>query len=120
MHTSQIGSKPDKRGAGSKNESWYPGPRAAASHPSDLPASPPPVFTVEESAVIRAFASGKSDKQVCAELRMPLQSFYRLMRDLKEKTGACDRIALIVWAVRHGPSRDKRESDRDYKWRRPA
>jgi hypothetical protein len=48
---------------------------------------------------MRAFAVGKSDKQIRMELRIPLQSFYRLLRDLRDKTGTCDRIGLLEWAM---------------------
>lgn len=61
---------------------------------------PTPSFTDEETIVMRSFAAGKSDKQICHELRMPLPSFQRLVRDLRGKTGACDRVSLLVWALR--------------------
>jgi DNA-binding NarL/FixJ family response regulator len=59
-----------------------------------------PTFTVEESIVMRAFAAGKSDKQVRIELRIPLQLFHRLLRNLMEKTQTSDGIGLHVWALR--------------------
>ena len=77
-------------------------------------------FTVEESIVMRAFASGKSDKQVCIELRIPLQAFHRLLRNLMEKTGARDRIGIQVWALRKNQCADSRGLERNYKWTRPA
>ena len=76
-------------------------------------------FTVEESIVMRAFVAGRSDRQVRTELRIPLQSFLRLVRNLMEKTGTRDRIGLLVWGLR-GQCSDRRESERSYKWRRPA
>ncbi len=57
-----------------------------------------PVFTVEESCVMEGFAAGKDVKQICHELRIPLQSFHRLQRDLIEKTGMRDQTGLLVWA----------------------
>ena len=57
-----------------------------------------PMFTVEESIVMRGVSAGKGDKQLCIELRMPLQSFQRLLRDLMAKTGTSDRTGLLVWA----------------------
>jgi DNA-binding NarL/FixJ family response regulator len=77
-------------------------------------------LTVEESTVLQAFAAGKSDKQVRTELRIPLQSFHRLLRDLTEKTGTHDRAALLVWALRHRQCSDSREAERNYKRGRPA
>jgi DNA-binding NarL/FixJ family response regulator len=41
-----------------------------------------PTFTVEESIVMRAFAAGKSDKQVRVELRITLELFRRLLRNV--------------------------------------
>jgi DNA-binding NarL/FixJ family response regulator len=77
-------------------------------------------FTVEESIVMRAFAAGKSDKQVSVELRIPLPSFHRLLRNLMEKTGARDWTGIHVWALRQRQRADSREAERDYQWRRPA
>ena len=79
-----------------------------------------PIFTLEESIVMRAFASGKSDKQVCSELRIPLQSFHRLLRNLMDKTGARDRVGIQVWALRKKQCADSRGVERDYKWTRPS
>jgi DNA-binding NarL/FixJ family response regulator len=79
-----------------------------------------PTFTVEESIVMGAFASGKSDKQVSAELRIPLPSFQRLLRNLMEKTGACDRTDIHVWARRQKRCADSRGVETDHIWRRPA
>jgi len=63
-------------------------------------------LTAEESMVMRSFAAGKSDKQVRNELRIPLQSFHRLLRDLKEKTRTCDRVGLLMWALRQNNVRN--------------
>jgi DNA-binding CsgD family transcriptional regulator len=112
--------KLEKRGTGIKGDGWRPQPPPGRNAPGDPAPGRTPRLTVEESAVVRAFASGKTDKQICSELRIPLQAFYRLLRDLKEKTGASDRVGLLVWSLRQGPARDKRESERDYKWRPPS
>jgi len=118
MQTSwEIPVKRDKRVAGPKTDDWHARPPGSGAPRDSRPA---PRLNVEESAVVRAFAAGKTDKQICSELRIPLQSFYRLLRDLKEKTGASDRVGLLVWSLRQGPARDKRETERDYKWRPPA
>lgn len=86
----------------------------------DSVSGPQPMFTVEESIVMRAVSAGKNDKQLCIDLRMPLQSFQGLLRDLMAKTGTSDRIGLLVWALRQKPGGDSREHERSYKWRRPA
>jgi DNA-binding NarL/FixJ family response regulator len=73
---------------------------SATNEPHDPAPRPHSAFTVEESIVMRAFAAGKNNKQVCTELRIPLQSFHRLLRNLMEKTGTCDQKGLLVWALR--------------------
>ena len=80
--------------------------------PSLVP-RPSPEFTVEEAIVLRALAGGKSDKQVCTELRMTSGSFHRLLRDLLEKTGATDHLSLLVWALRQMKSGESRTRHRD-------
>jgi DNA-binding NarL/FixJ family response regulator len=92
----------------------------STSNPYKSASVPRPMFTVEESIVMRGVSGGKSDKQLCIELRMPLNSFQRLLRDLMGKTGTSDRIGLLVWALRQKQGADSRENDRDYKWRRPS
>jgi len=88
--------------------------------PQESATGPRPMFTVEESIVMRAVSGGKSDKQVCIALRMPLQSFHGLLRDLMAKTGTRDRVGLLVWAVRERQGGDSREFERHYKWKRPG
>lgn len=102
--------------AGNKNEQLL----STADIPRDSAPGPHPMFTVEESIVMRAVSAGRSDKQVCIAMRMPLRSFQGLLRDLMAKTGTRDRIGLLVWAVRERLGGDSRESERHYKWRRPA
>jgi DNA-binding NarL/FixJ family response regulator len=90
-----------------------------ANGPYDSARRPHVTLTVEESTVLQAFAAGKSDKQVRTELRIPLQSFHPLLRDLMEKTGTCDRAGLRVWAL-HRQRSESRDAERNYKRRRPA
>src|ERR1700685_2051712 len=78
--------KLEKRGTSIKADGWRPQPPSGRKAPLNSASGLPARLTVEESAVVRAFAAGKTDKQICSELRIPLQSFYRLLRDLKEKT----------------------------------
>jgi DNA-binding NarL/FixJ family response regulator len=63
----------------------------------------PPRFTEEESIVMRAFAAGKSIKQICSELRIPQPLFCRLLRDLMEKTSTSGQTGLLSWALSHKP-----------------
>ena len=93
---------------------------ASTSGPQDSASRPRPLFTSEESILMRGVSAGKSDKQLCIELRLPLQSFQRLLRDLMVKTGTSDKIGLLVWALRQKQGADSRANERDYKWRRPG
>ncbi|MGH9728112.1 MAG: helix-turn-helix transcriptional regulator [Candidatus Acidiferrales bacterium] len=72
-----------------------------------------PSLTAEEAVILRALAGGKTDKQVCAELRLPSGVFYRLLRDLHQKTGVTDRLSLLVWALRRMESGERRTELRD-------
>jgi DNA-binding CsgD family transcriptional regulator len=82
-------------------------PRIAA-----IPASPvaaaaargtpaPPRFTAEESILLRGLASGASSKEMAAQMRLPRESLYRLIGDLRRKTGAASDTALAVWVLRN-------------------
>jgi DNA-binding NarL/FixJ family response regulator len=66
---------------------------------------PSPTFTAEEAIVLRAFAAGKCPKQVRTELRIPPRSLRSLLRDLREKTGTADDLALLAWVRREMKSR---------------
>ena len=72
-----------------------------------------PSFTIEETIVLRALAGGKTDKQVCTQLRIPSSSFHRLLRDLYEKAGVADHLSLLVWALRQMKSAESRIGHRD-------
>lgn len=105
---SNTKSKPDTT---SDRSSGIPGtfpnkPRTLAEHRH-------PSFTLEETIVLRALAGGKTDKQVCTELRMPSSSFHRLLRDLCEKAGVADHLSLLVWALRQMKSGESRTGHRD-------
>jgi DNA-binding CsgD family transcriptional regulator len=109
-----------ERGQTSEAEESHVQRRVNAAAPQGSGTGPRPMFTVEESIVMRAVSGGKSDKQVCIALRMPLHSFQGLLRDLMAKTGTCDRVGLLVWAVRERQGGDSREFERHYKWKRPG
>ncbi len=73
-----------------------------------------PTLTSEESIILRALAGGRTDRQVCNDLRMDPTTFLRMMREMRQKIGAVDNITLIAWAkqrIKGGDQRiDKRES----------
>jgi DNA-binding NarL/FixJ family response regulator len=72
-----------------------------------------PTLTSEESIILRALAGGRTDRQVCTDLRMDPTIFLRMMREMRQKIGAVDNITLIAWAkqrIKGGDQRiDKRE-----------
>jgi DNA-binding CsgD family transcriptional regulator len=57
-----------------------------------------PILTGEEAIVLRALASGQTDRQVCCELRMNPDAYLRMMRDMREKIGTSDNVSLVTWA----------------------
>lgn len=72
-----------------------------------------PSFTAEEAILLRALVGGKTDKQICSELRIPLGLFHRLLRDLCEKARVADRLSLIVWALQRMEIGERRTCPRD-------
>jgi hypothetical protein len=57
-----------------------------------------PTLTNEESIILRALAGGKTDRQVCSDLRMDPTEFLRMMREMRAKIGVKFNDALIAWA----------------------
>lgn len=60
-----------------------------------------PRFTAEETILLRGLASGASSKEMAAQMRLPRESLYRLIGDLRRKTGASNDTALAVWVLRN-------------------
>ena len=69
-------------------------------------------FTTEESILLRSLASGNTVKEMAGQLRLPRESLFRLLGDLRRKTGAADDTALAVWVLRNMWTADRRRSDR--------
>ena len=69
-------------------------------------------FTTEESILLRSLASGNTVKEMAGQLRLPRESLFRLLGDLRRKTGAADDTALAVWVLRNMRTADRRRSDR--------
>jgi DNA-binding NarL/FixJ family response regulator len=61
----------------------------------------PPRFTTEETILLRGLASGASSKEMASQMRLPRESLYRLIGDLRRKTGATSDTALAVWVLRN-------------------
>jgi DNA-binding NarL/FixJ family response regulator len=57
-------------------------------------------LTSEESIILRALAGGRTDRQVCNDLRMEPTTFLRMMHDMRQKIGVADNVSLIEWAKR--------------------
>ena|ERR1700728_4765616 len=57
-----------------------------------------PALTSQESIILRALASGRSDRQVCNDLRMEPTTFLSMMREMRQKIGTSDNVSLIAWA----------------------
>jgi DNA-binding CsgD family transcriptional regulator len=66
---------------------------------NNAPASPR--FTAEETILLRGLASGATSKEMAAQMRLPRESLYRLIGDLRRKTGATSDTALAVWVLRN-------------------
>lgn len=82
-------------------------------------ARPDPAFTVEEAIVMRGLVAGKTGKEIRIDLRLPANSFHRLMRDLREKTGTDTNLSLAIWAQRRMKNCDQRVNTRD-RYERPV
>jgi DNA-binding NarL/FixJ family response regulator len=67
-----------------------------------------PTLTSEESIILRALAGGRTDRQVCKDLRMDPTAFLRMMRDMRQKIGTSDNVSLIAWAKRQLKDGDQR------------
>jgi DNA-binding NarL/FixJ family response regulator len=78
-----------------------------------------PTLTSEEAIVLRALAAGKTDKQVCNELRMAPDTFLRMMRDVREKTCTPNNLSLREWARLQMKGVDQR-IDKQERFARPA
>jgi DNA-binding NarL/FixJ family response regulator len=71
-----------------------------------------PRFTSEESILLRSLATGNTVKEMAGQLRLPRESLFRLLGDLRRKTGAADDTALVVWVLRNMRTGDRRGGDR--------
>lgn len=60
-----------------------------------------PRFTGEETILLQGLASGATSKEMAAQMRLPRESLYRLIGDLRRKTGASSDTALSVWVLRN-------------------
>jgi len=71
-----------------------------------------PRFTAEESILLRSLATGNTLKEMAGQLRLPRESLFRLLGDLRRKTGVADDTALAVWVLRNMSTSDRRGGER--------
>ena len=69
-------------------------------------------FTAEESILLRSLATGNTVKEMAGQLRLPRESLFRLLGDLRRKIGVADDTALAVWVLRNMGRTDRRVCDR--------
>ena len=62
----------------------------------------------EESIILRALAGGRTDRQVCGDLRMNPNTFLLMMREMRQKIGVADNVSLIGWAKQRIKAGDQR------------
>jgi DNA-binding CsgD family transcriptional regulator len=67
-----------------------------------------PALTSQESIILRALAGGRTDRQVCNDLRMDPTIFLSMMREMRQKIGTSDNVSLIAWAKRQIKDGDQR------------
>jgi DNA-binding CsgD family transcriptional regulator len=67
-----------------------------------------PALNSEESIILRALAAGRTDRQVCNDLRMDPTIFLSMMREMRQKIGTSDNVSLIAWAKRQLKDGDQR------------
>lgn len=78
-----------------------------------------PTLTNEEAIVLRSLAAGKTDRQVCSDLRMAPDTFLRMMRDVREKTCTASDLSLREWAREQMKGIDQR-IEKQERFGRPA
>jgi DNA-binding NarL/FixJ family response regulator len=76
------------------------------------PNEPGQQFTAEETIFLRGLAKGNTVKQIARLLRLPRESLFRVLGDLRNKTGMLSDTALAVWALRNVGSLDRRSAER--------
>lgn len=69
-------------------------------------------FTAEETILLRGLGAGGTVKAVARQLRLTREALYRLLGDLRRKTGVVNDVALAVWVVRHMRTHDQRSRGR--------
>jgi DNA-binding NarL/FixJ family response regulator len=72
-----------------------------------------PTLTSEESIILRALAGGRTDRQVCRDLRVDPTIFLSMMRGMRQKIGTSDNVTLVAWAKRRLKDGDERIDKRE-------
>jgi DNA-binding NarL/FixJ family response regulator len=69
-------------------------------------------FTTEETILLRGLAKGNTIKQIARLLRLPRESLFRVLGDLRNKTGMLNDTTLAAWALRNVGSLDRWSAER--------
>jgi non-specific serine/threonine protein kinase len=80
-------------------------PSSAVQHLGAPPAAPsirPDGLSEREVEVLRLLAAGKSNKEIADALVISLNTVYRHVTHIFEKTGAVNRTEAAAYAIRHG------------------
>jgi pimeloyl-ACP methyl ester carboxylesterase/DNA-binding CsgD family transcriptional regulator len=78
-------------------------PAAPASAARSKRAAPP--LTLREQQVLRLLASGRSGKEIAADLEISLATAQRHIANIYTKIGARGRVAAVAYAFEHGMAR---------------
>lgn len=112
MRTREPARTPEARtaikSASAASPHWVGSSAANGEHIRQGGAGTGPRFTAEESILLRSLASGNTVKEMAGQLRLPRESLFRLLGDLRRKTGVADDTALAVWVLRNMGSSERR------------
>ncbi|AMD87823.1 LuxR family transcriptional regulator [Actinomyces radicidentis] len=78
------------------------GARPAGSHTASRPAAPPAELTERELEVLRLVALGLTNQELCDRLWLSMPTVKTHVSHLLAKTGARDRVQLVLEALRSG------------------
>ena len=79
-------------------------PAAATAAPDPARPSPPDRLSRREVEVLRLLAAGKSNRAIADELVLSLNTVYRHVSSIFDKTGVANRTEAALYAQRHGLS----------------
>jgi DNA-binding NarL/FixJ family response regulator len=99
---------PAMKGVSAANPHWAGSSAGNGESAKSTESGLAPRFTAEESILLRSLATGNTVKEMAGQLRLPRESLFRLLGDLRRKTGVADDTALAVWVLRNMRSLERR------------